>query len=420
MDQHRQNRFPKFPSQPGVVWRSWCIKAAALWAVCAILVACTTITDETPVPATVDPGPFYTQAAQTMAAADTLAVAQLTANAPVFTPNPTASLTQLPPTFTPEATDSPALSTETPTTEPTQTRPPAPTRVIAPCNQAEFLRDLSSTTSNVAFPDEPFVKTWLIANTGSCTWNPGYSALFVSGSPMSNSTGNQDAFAFTNIVLPGESTAVNLILTAPANPGIHRSAWLLSSDQGELFGFGPNRDEPAWVEIEVEAPPASYYYDFANSYCSATWENEFGLLPCPGDVSSQDGFVLRLESANLESHLEDEPLIWTQPSEFNNSWIRGIFPAIRIENGDRFLADIGCLAGNPDCDVVFQLNYRIPGGVTNNLGEWREDYDGRITRVNIDLSSLAGRSVELILTTLANGPSDDDAAFWLNPHIQTR
>ncbi len=373
--------------------------------VCAMLAACTTRTETpTPVVATVDPGPIYTAAAQTF-------VAELTANAPTpgsdFTLTPSPSLP--PPTFTPEPSFTPVPPTSSPTN-------PPPTQPPLPCNQAEFIRDISSTSSATSYPGEPFVKTWLIANTGSCAWNPGYSVQFISGSLM----GDQTSFSLTNIVQPGESTAVNLILAAPENPGTARSAWFLRSDQGELFGTGPLRDEPLWVEIRVTEPPASYYYDFVNSYCAASWENELGMLPCPGDVSSLNGFILRLESADLESHREDEPLIWTQPSVYNNSWIRGTFPAIRIKDGDRFLADIGCLAGNPDCDVVFQLNYRIPGGVISNLGEWHEDADGRITRVNIDLSELAGRSIELILTTLANGPSNGDAAFWLMPHIVNR
>lgn len=374
------------------------LKIAVLLTVCLMLISCTTRT-ETPILATVDPGPIYTQAAQTF-------VAGLTANAPTSAPSNTATPSLPPPTQTPEPSPTPAPPTPTETSLP-------PTAIPLPCNQAEFIRDISSTESNTSYPGEPFVKTWLIANTGICAWNPGYSVQFISGSLM----GSQDSFALTNTVLPGESTAVNLILTAPESPGIARSAWFLRSDQGELFGTGPNRDELLWVEIRIIEPPDSYYYDFVNSYCAASWENEFGSLECPGDVSSLNGFVLRLESADLESHREDEPLIWTQPSVYNNSWIRGIFPPIRVKDGDRFLADIGCLAGNPDCDVVFQLNYRIPGGVTNNLGEWREEADGRITRVNIDLSDLAGRSVELILTTLANGPSNDDAAFWLMPHI---
>ncbi len=398
--EHRIGARPK-PFHPG--WLVWILIFTA-----GILAACTPDSPLTPT-ATVDPGPFYTQAAETM-------LAGLTAKAPAAPPSSTPTLqpspTPPPPTLPPTPTEPPTQPPVQPPT-PTETIPPTPEPPALPCNQVQFLGDISESNRNTYFPGESFVKTWLIHNTGRCEWNPAYSIQFVSGELM----GNQNSFSFTNYVPPEESTTLNLILTAPNNPGIHRSGWLLRSDQGELFGSGPDRYNLFWVEIQVVQPPASYYYDFANSYCAATWENEFGTLPCPGEPSSQNGFVIRLESADLESNREDEPLIWTQPSVYNNSWIRGIFPAIRIKDDDHFLADVGCLDGYPDCDVVFQLNYRIPGGVTQNLGEWREDDDGRITRINVDLSNLAGRSVELILTTLSNGSSDDDAAFWLMPHI---
>lgn len=370
-----------------------------------LLAGCAPVATLTPT-ATVDPGPFYTQAAETL-------VAGLTAAAPTTTPTPEPSPTPLPPSLTSTPTETPAPS-PTSVFTPTESPPPTPEPPALPCNQVQFLGDISESNRTTFYPGESFVRTWLIYNTGRCEWNIAYSIQFVSGELM----GNQDSFAFTNYVPPEESTTLNLILTAPNNPGIHRSGWMLRSDAGELFGTGPEGVNLFWVEIQVVEPPVSYYYDFANSYCAATWENEFGTLPCPGDTASQNGFVIRLESADLESHREDEPLIWTQPSIYNNSWIRGIFPAIRIKDGDHFLADIGCLDGYKECDVVFQLNYRIPGGVTQNLGEWREDQDGHITRVNVDLSNLAGRSVELILTTLSNGPSTDDAAFWLMPHIE--
>ncbi len=372
-----------------------------------ILTACTTTT-ETPQPATVDPGPFYTQAAQTMAA-------DLTSQAPAQTPTSLPSQTPPPPTLTPTSTVSPTttLSASPPATH---TSIPLPTDTPIPCNRAEFLGDLSTTIGTTFYPGQEFVRSWLVHNSGRCTWNPDYRIQFVSGDPM----GYTAPFSFTNFVLPDESTVLNVILTAPSFSGIHRSGWMLRSDRGELFGIGPSGEEPLWIEIQVVEPPASYYDNFASSYCAASWENESGSLPCPGNTSSFNGFVMRLESADLENRREDEPLIWTQPSTNTNSWIRGIFPAIRIEDDDFFLADIGCLAGYPDCDVVFQLNYRIPGGVITNLGEWREVADGDITRVNIDLSNLAGRSVELILTTLSNGSSTDDAAFWLMPRIENR
>ena len=51
------------------------------------------------------------------------------------------------------------------------------------------------------------------------------------------------------------------------------------------------------------------------------------------------------------------------------------------------------------------------------LARGDEVYDGNNTRINLDLSSLADKSVQLVLIVDANGHSKEDAAFWLNPHI---
>jgi hypothetical protein len=71
----------------------------------------------------------------------------------------------------------------------------------------------------------------------------------------------------------------------------------------------------------------------------------------------------------------------------------------------------------PECDVIFQLNYRIGDGEVQTLWETREVYDDAFTRVEVDLSSLEGEEVQLILTVLANGSPEDDVVFWLVPRI---
>jgi hypothetical protein len=38
--------------------------------------------------------------------------------------------------------------------------------------------------------------------------------------------------------------------------------------------------------------------------------------------------------------------------------------------------------------------------------------------VNINISGLQDRTVEFIFTVLANGSPEDDAAFWLVPHLE--
>ena len=62
--------------------------------------------------------------------------------------------------------------------------------------------------------------------------------------------------------------------------------------------------------------------------------------------------------------------------------------------------------------------HKNDSGNLKDIGEWQESYDGNITRIELDLSSLADKSVRLVLIVDANGKSKEDAAFWLNPHIQ--
>jgi hypothetical protein len=105
------------------------------------------------------------------------------------------------------------------------------------------------------------------------------------------------------------------------------------------------------------------------------------------------------------------------PEWVNDGVISGRYPAFNVLANDHFKSFIGCLWNGAACNVKFQLNYRSDGGPLTPLGEWTESYDGTITKIDIDLSSLAGHSVEFSLVVLANGSSGQDWAFWLFPRI---
>jgi hypothetical protein len=67
--------------------------------------------------------------------------------------------------------------------------------------------------------------------------------------------------------------------------------------------------------------------------------------------------------------------------------------------------------------VVYQFNYK-EGGTLSPLGTFHETCDGNLTVVDLDLSSLAGHTVQFALVVLANGSSAQDWAIWVNPHIE--
>jgi hypothetical protein len=97
--------------------------------------------------------------------------------------------------------------------------------------------------------------------------------------------------------------------------------------------------------------------------------------------------------------------------------IMGLFPSTTIQTGDHFKADLACRSEATDCDVIFKLEYRIDGGDIQTLASWPETYDGKTTTVDVDLTSLAGQSVQFVLTVLANGQPTQDQALWVFPRI---
>jgi hypothetical protein len=153
--------------------------------------------------------------------------------------------------------------------------------------------------------------------------------------------------------------------------------------------------------------------------CDAVWRSEAGVLPCPGNPESPAGSVVRLSDPMVETGKhENEPGLLTRPSASRDGYIYGTFPAYRVQAGDRFMADLGCLYRSRRCDVTFFLDYKIGDQQARNLGSWHEAYEGQMARANVDLSALAGQTVSFILRVRNNGNAADANALWFVPSIR--
>jgi hypothetical protein len=386
-----------------------------------ILAACGTLIPEGT--DTNDPNTLYTQAAETVISMMTLeagqtAVAQLTqmaggdgASNPEVTPptpievSPTATSTSLP-TETPQPTATP-LPTATPV-------PPTPTATPIPCNWASFVRDVQISDGDIIKAGTTFTKTWRLQNIGSCTWTRDYALVFVSGAQMDATS----RIWLDTQVRPGEVVDISVQMKAPLNAGDYTGYWQLRDKDGVNFGVGGNAGQAFWIKIRVTVP-TKIVFNLSENYCSAEWRNRVEEVSCPGETSDvESGFVLVLSEPSLENGTkEDEPAIVVRPDKSDGGTIQGHFPAFKVQTGDRFRTAIGCMANSSGCSVVFQLNFRADGGSVQNLGTWTEVFDKSINKLEIDLSSLSGKSVEFILTVYNNGNSTDDNAFWLLPRV---
>jgi hypothetical protein len=147
------------------------------------------------------------------------------------TPTPTATAT---PTLTPTAT---ATATATPTLAPTATPPPGCT------NSAVFVTDVTVPDGTALAPGQAFDKIWRVFNTGTCTWNSGYTFTFVGGTLMGT---------VSAISVPGtgsrQTADLSVPMIAPTTPGTFTGYWRMRTPTGVYFGPGLN------VTISIPAP----------------------------------------------------------------------------------------------------------------------------------------------------------------------
>lgn len=328
-------------------------------------------------------------------------------------PTPSATLTPLPTTaLPPTATLATAISGDGSSGGGSGGSSGSGTSVATRCNWAQLVEDVTIPDGSVVGPGTRFTKTWKVKNIGTCAWTRDYSLVFSNGKRLEGANTR-----LPSRVNPGETINISIGMQAPETEGEYTSEWMLKTAEDTRFGTGGNARNPLTVEIEVDDRASGVVYDFIINYCAADWENKSTELDCPGNDGDDDGFVVRVNDPALESRLENEPALWTQPENIEDGLIQGTYPEYTVETGDHFRATIGCLAGYDRCKVMFQLKYQIGDNDVKNLGSWDEVYDGNTTRIDIDLSSLAGEKVKFILIVKADGSPRDDAAFWLVPQI---
>ncbi|MDH3943199.1 MAG: NBR1-Ig-like domain-containing protein [Anaerolineae bacterium] len=175
---------------------------------------------------------------------------------PTEPPEPTATPTLIVPTeATPEG-GAPTL-TPLPTGEVTATLPPTafPTPTTGavgdtPCLRASFEYETIPDGTRIK-RTKAFTKLWRIKNTGTCTWTPAFSVIWVEGELMGASSSNQ---LTTVDVPPGGYVEIEILFVAPSQPGNYKSYWMLLSPDGRIFGVGITGTEWFWLDIEVYDP----------------------------------------------------------------------------------------------------------------------------------------------------------------------
>lgn len=115
----------------------------------------------------------------------------------------------------------------------TSTGPPSGTgSATAICLGLRFVRDVTIPDNTDMTPAQVFTKTWLVENSGSCPWQPGFQVVLIGGAAMGGSP-----FKVAQTVGPGGMIQVSIKMAAPTNQtGVVQGTWKMSDEGGTVFG----------------------------------------------------------------------------------------------------------------------------------------------------------------------------------------
>ncbi|HUI87165.1 MAG TPA: NBR1-Ig-like domain-containing protein [Anaerolineales bacterium] len=193
---------------------------------------------------------IYTSAAQTVVAQDTADMQSAIDQNATITPMDEAS-------DTPAPTGSPTLFYSLPTSTPYDA---VATPGGSTCDGASYISDVTVPDGTVEVAGQPFIKTWMFQNTGSCTWDANYALTFTSGDQMGGTT-----TSIGGSVAPGQQAELSVTLTAPTTAGQYTGYWRLANDSGEEFGV------TVYVLIDVTEDATATYEDTAFPAATATY-----------------------------------------------------------------------------------------------------------------------------------------------------
>ena len=119
----------------------------------------------------------------------------------------------------------------------TQAAPSGPTASLGDaCDNSAFISDVTIPDNSVLDPGVNFTKTWQIKNTGSCTWDEGYSLVYIGGSNPNLDPYNYDFKKSSDFVAGGATVNLSVKLTTPCTPGDYQGTWRMRNDKGYYFG----------------------------------------------------------------------------------------------------------------------------------------------------------------------------------------
>lgn len=207
-----------------------------------VLSACNFGQEPEPTP---DVGAIFTAAAETVMAEFSVEQTQTALAAPTATQSPTNTA---PPTFaivspgagspaapatTPIATFGIGTQSAAPGVLPTITSAVVLNTQAAPvCMNSEFIADVTYPDGTEVQDNTNLAKVWSIRNTGTCTWDDGFSLQPITGAAKGTWVIDQTS----EFVEPNEIVEIRIDVKTPSTGGEWGGCWRMQGDNGQFFG----------------------------------------------------------------------------------------------------------------------------------------------------------------------------------------
>jgi hypothetical protein len=129
------------------------------------------------------------------------------------------------PLFRPITEAPPATATARPTLTPRPTSPPS-------CSDnLKFLLDATIPDGMEVAPNSTLDKRWEVENNGTCNWDERYHLRLIEGPDM-GANAVQSLFP----ARASSQAVIRIQMTAPAQPGVYKSAWQAYNPADQAFG----------------------------------------------------------------------------------------------------------------------------------------------------------------------------------------
>jgi len=204
------------------------------------------------------------------------------------------------------------------------TVPPMPTQAAC-VDDSAFVADVTVEDDSVWSPGSRIDKIWRMRNIGTCTWGAGYRWAFVRGARMN--APESVAVPYTE---PGQTADLQVIFTAPGQPGTYTSYWQLRDPNGDLVGHrtmmriivpqpAPTQPGPTQPPPPTPSPIINFWADDTTLHpgqCTwLHWDVEYVIA------------VYYQEGANPEQGVAGHDKRWVCPAATTTYHLRIVTPA---------------------------------------------------------------------------------------------